>query len=123
MFSTVFSYRSLKGFSPKERKMENLENGIQTGDGDVLIIDEVSIRDKIYIVRGMKVLLDFDLATIYGYTTKAFNQQVRNNVERFPEDFRFQLTRKEVEEIMRSKKLTSMLRIPGKKGGNRTPRR
>ena len=51
--------------------------------------------------------MDFDLAEIYGYTTKAFNQQVKNNIERFPDDFRFQLTKEEVELILRSKNLTS----------------
>ena len=54
-------------------------------------------------------MLDFDLAEIYGYTTKAFNQQVKNNKERFDEDFRFKLTREEVE-ILRSKNLTSSWR-------------
>ena len=53
------------------------------------VIDEVSIRDKIYEVRGVKVMLDFELAEIYGYTTKAFNQQVKNNIEKFDDDFRF----------------------------------
>lgn len=51
-------------------------------------------------------MLDFELAEIYGYTTKAFNQQVKNNEERFDADFRFKLTREEVENL-RSKKLTS----------------
>lgn len=63
-------------------------------------------KDLIYIVRGVQVMLDSDLAGIYGYTTKAFNQQVKNNIEKFDEDFRFQLTKKEYEEILRSKKLT-----------------
>ena len=49
----------------------------------------------------------FDLAEIYGYTTKAFNQQVKNNFERFPDDFRFRLTKDEVDTILRSKNLTS----------------
>lgn len=61
----------------------------------------------IYIVRGVKVMLDADLASIYGYTTKAFNQQVKNNIEKFDADFRFQLTKNEYEEILRSKILTS----------------
>ena len=47
---------------------------------------------KIYIIRGVQVMLDFDLATIYGYTTKRFNEQVKNNIERFDNEFRFQLT-------------------------------
>lgn len=51
-------------------------------------------------------MLDADLAEIYGYTTKAFNQQVKNNIEKFAEDFRFQITRKEYREILGSKFLT-----------------
>jgi hypothetical protein len=69
-------------------------------------VDERTIRDKIYEVRGVKVMLDFELAQIYGYTTKAFNQQVRNNIEKFDDDFRFQLTREELK-ILRSKNFTS----------------
>lgn len=61
----------------------------------------------IHVVRGVKVMLDADLAAIYGYTTKAFNQQVKNNIEKFDEDFRFQLTKEEYNEILRSKFLTS----------------
>ena len=72
----------------------------------VTIVSEESIRDKMYNIRGQKVMLDFDLAEIYGYTTKAFNQQVKNNEERFEQDFRFKLTREEVENL-RSKNLTS----------------
>ena len=49
-----------------------------------------------YTVRGQKVMLDTDLAKIYGYSTKAFNQQVKRNIERFPEDFMFQLSDKEL---------------------------
>lgn len=73
---------------------------------EVFVITEQSLQDKIYYVRGHKVMLDFDLAAIYGYTTKAFNQQVKNNENRFEEDFRFKLTREEVENL-RSKNLTS----------------
>ena len=46
---------------------------------EVFVITEQSLQDKIYYVRGHKVMLDFDLAAIYRYTTKAFNQQVKNN--------------------------------------------
>lgn len=69
-----------------------------------------SIRDMIYVVRGVKVMLDADLAAIYGYTTKAFNQQVKNNIAKFDDDFRFQLTKEEYAEILRSKNLT--IKIP-----------
>jgi hypothetical protein len=51
-------------------------------------------------------MLDSDLAQLYDYTTKAFNQQVKNNIEKFDSDFRFQLTKEEYHEILRSKKLT-----------------
>ena len=74
-------------------------------------IMEGDLQNKIYLIRGQKVMLDFDLAELYGYTTKAFNQQVKNNIEKFDEDFRFRLTRNEVEDlsgsILRSKNLTS----------------
>ncbi len=51
-------------------------------------------------------MLDFELAEIYGYETKTFNQQVKNNIEKFDDDFRFQLTKEEWE-FLRSKNLTS----------------
>ena len=65
-----------------------------------------SPNTSIHVIRGQQVMLDFDLAEIYGYSTKAFNQQVKNNIERFDEDFRFQLTKNEVDEYLRSKFLT-----------------
>ena len=57
-------------------------------------------------------MLDADLAALYGYTTKAFNQQVKNNIAKFDADFRFQLTREEYHEILMSKKLASRLILP-----------
>ena len=83
---------------------------------EIAIIDEFTIRDKIYEVRGMKVMLDFELAEIYGYTTKAFNQQVKRNEDRFPEDFRFQLTQEEFDELSRSQFVT--LNSGGGRGSN-----
>ena len=65
------------------------------------------IKDAIYTIRGVKVMLDADLAVIYGYSTKAFNQQVKNNVAKFDPDFRFQLTKEEYQQILRSKILTT----------------
>ena len=53
------------------------------------------IQSKIYEVRGFKVMLDFDLAEIYETLTKRLKEQVRRNIERFPEDFMFELTRQE----------------------------
>ncbi len=63
----------------------------EKGKQEIILINEETIQSKIYIVRGQKVMLDFELAEIYGYTTKRFNEQVKNNIERFDEDFRFQL--------------------------------
>lgn len=72
-----------------------------------LIKDETTLKSKIHIIRGKQVMLDFELAEIYGYTTKTFNQQVKNNNNRFPFDFRFRLTKEEFVEVLRSKNLTS----------------
>ena len=88
---------------------------------NMILIDEASIKDRIYTIRGVKVMLDYDLAEIYGYTTKAFNQQVRNNNDKFDDDFRFQLTNDEVKRVVRSKNLTSRADnlFKGQSGGRR----
>ena len=75
-------------------------------ENQISILEENSIRSKIHVIRGQQVMLDFDLAEIYGYSTKTFNQQVKNNIERFDDDFRFQLNESEVEALSRSKNLT-----------------
>jgi hypothetical protein len=54
------------------------------------------IEKRILLLRGQKVMLDADLAELYGVTTKAFNRAVKRNIERFPEDFMFPLTIQEV---------------------------
>ena len=59
------------------------------------LIDENLLKSRIYTIRGVKVMLDADLAEIYGYSTGAFNQQVKNNIEKFDDDFRFQITQTE----------------------------
>ena len=89
--------------------------------GEIAIVDERTIRDKIYIIRGVKVMLDFELAEIYGYTTRAFNQQVKNNASKFDDDFRFQLTREELDDLVRSKNLISRASsvFQGQSGGTR----
>lgn len=60
------------------------------------------IENKIYEIRGLKVMLDSDLATLYQVETKRINEAVRNNPEKFPEDFYFELVKEEFE-ILRSK--------------------
>jgi hypothetical protein len=77
------------------------------------------IASKIYLIRGIKVMLDRDLAELYGVETKRLKEQVRRNIERFPEDFMFELTKEELtnlrsqfatsnQDIMGSFKLASM---------------
>ena len=61
----------------------------------VIEINEEFMKKKLYEFRGCKVLLDADLAEVYGYELKAFNQQVKRNIERFPEEFCFQLNEDE----------------------------
>ncbi len=61
-----------------------------------LIIEE-NIQQKIYIVRGQKVMLDFDLAVLYQVETRILNQAVKRNIDRFPEDFMFQLNDLDIE--------------------------
>jgi hypothetical protein len=58
------------------------------------------IENKIYIIRGQKVMLDKDLAWLYEVETKRLNQAVKRNIERFPEDFMFQLTKEEFDKLM-----------------------
>ena len=67
---------------------------------EILIHDENDLRIKMHIIRGVQVMLDFDLAEIYGYDTRSFNKQVTNNIERFDEDFRFQLTKEEFDDLI-----------------------
>ena len=63
----------------------------------VIEINEEFMKKKLYEFRGTKVLLDADLAEVYGYELKAFNQQVKRNIERFQNDMMFQLSDNEVE--------------------------
>ena len=70
----------------------------------LIVIEE--IEEKIFLIRGQKVMLDSDLAEIYDVTTKRLNEQVKRNIDRFPEDFMFQLTNEEFESL-RSQSATS----------------
>ncbi len=61
---------------------------------DIVSIEEIA--GKIYLIRGTKVMLDRDLATLYGVETKVLKQAVRRNIKRFPPDFMFELTKEEL---------------------------
>lgn len=64
-----------------------------------LMLEEELIKDRIYFIRGKQVMLDNDLAKLYGVTTGNFNKAVRRNLDRFPKDFMFQLTKEEYESL------------------------
>jgi len=64
--------------------------------GTSLMIPDEVLMNKIYLIRNQKVMLDADLAALYGVETKVFNQAVKRNIERFPKDFMFVLSKKEL---------------------------
>ena len=67
---------------------------------------EQVLHQKIYVIRGRRVMLDRDLAVLYGVKTKVLNQSVKRNITRFPDDFMFQLIETE-EKYLRSQSVTS----------------
>ena len=89
-------------------------------EGTKELITTDAIRSKVYILRGQQVMLDQDLAEIYGYQVKNLNQQVKRNLTRFPKDFMFQLTKEEVE-LVKSQFVTSrnIGYFEGQEGGRR----
>ena len=68
----------------------------------IAVITEKVIESKIYFIRGQKVMMDSDLAEMYGVETKALKQAVKRNMDKFPDDFMFELTVKEAEDFSRS---------------------
>jgi len=81
-------------------------------ENEIVIHNEQDLKSKIYTIRGLRVMLDFDLAEIYGYSTKRFNEQVKNNIEKFDNDFMFQLNEFEYS-FLRSKFSTSKTETRG----------
>ncbi len=75
---------------------------------ELVSADKLDIKSKIYTIRGKQVMLDRDLAVLYGVETKRLTEQVKRNIKRFPEDFRFQLTKDEYE-VLRSQNATLKL--------------
>ena len=67
-----------------------------------ILLANKSMQDIIYDIRGVKVMLDYDLAAIYGVETRTLNQAVKRNMERFPQDFMFRLTESEWENVKRN---------------------
>ena len=78
------------------------EKNIMTGGGELVAnCDQLSsVENRILTIRGVQVILDRDLADLYGVETKVLNQSVKRNIERFPEHFRFQLSKYEMDELV-----------------------
>lgn len=73
---------------------EKIENSELVTNRDQLVVVD-NIESLIKVIRGQQVIFDKDLAKLYGVETKYLNKQVKRNIERFPEDFMFQLTKEE----------------------------
>ena len=93
-----------QNFEPDKAIESFPNNSVPPEKPDFSLIDEAFLKSRIYTIRGLKVMLDADLAEIYGYSTKRFNEQVKTNIERFDNDFRFQLTKLEYTTILCSEK-------------------
>ena len=89
---------------------EKTGNGELVTNRDQLVVVD-NIESLIKVIRGQQVMLDKDLATLYGVETRVLNQTVKRNIERFPDDFRFELSREEC--------LRSQIVISNGRGGNR----
>lgn len=87
-----------------------------------VIVHVKDIGSLIYTIRGKQVMLDQDLATLYGYEVRALNQQVKRNIGRFPDDFMFQLTKDEVESVKSQIVISPESNFYfGQEGGRRKP--
>ena len=75
-----------------------------------------NICNRVYIIRGQQVMLDYDLAEIYGYEVKRLNEQVKRNITRFPEDFMFQLTKDEIPEVFLKSQIATLNENGNKRG-------
>ncbi|MBE5876271.1 MAG: ORF6N domain-containing protein, partial [Lachnospiraceae bacterium] len=80
----------------------------------VMTVDNIS--NRVYVIRGQQVMLDYDLAEIYGYEVKALNQQVKRNIDRFPEDFLFQLKKEEIPEDFLKSQIVTLNESGNKRG-------
>ena len=83
---------------------------------DLMTIDDIC--NRVYVIRGQQVMLDYDLAEFYGYEVKALNQQVKRNIDRFPEDFMFQLKKEEVPKEFSKSQIVTLNEKGDKRGTN-----
>ena len=87
----------------------------KNNSNQIIEITNELVVNMTHEIRGRRVILDFDLAIIYGYETRYLNLQVKRNVEKFPDYFMFQLTQDEMNQVLMSQKATSSW------GGTRKP--
>ena len=85
--------------------------GEKTG---ILTVDK--IQNWVYVIRGQQVMLDCDIAEIYGYEVKRLNEQVKRNITRFPEDFMFQLEKEEIPAECLKSQIATLNEIGNKRG-------
>lgn len=83
---------------------------------ELMTIDDIC--NRVYVIRGQQVMLDYDLAEFYGYEVKALNQQVKRNIDRFPEDFMFQLKKEEVPKDFSKSQIVTLNEKGDKRGTN-----
>lgn len=83
---------------------------------ELMTIDDIC--NRVYVIRGQQVMLDYDLAEFYGYEVKALNQQVKRNIDRFPEDFMFQLKKEEVQKEFSKSQIVTLNEKGDKRGTN-----
>ena len=90
-------------------------------DSELISLDANDIKRRIFIIRRKQVMLDSDLAELYGYEVKNLNRQVKRNARRFPDDFMFKLTRDEVDGLVKCQIVTSRITrmFQGQSGGRR----
>jgi len=99
-----------------------LQGGLfMANDSELISLDANDIKRRIFIIRGKQVMLDSDLAELYGYEVKNLNRQVKRNARRFPDDFMFKLTRDEVDGLVKCQIVTSRITrmFQGQSGGRR----
>lgn len=99
--------------TPEAKKTDNITN-------DLVEIVQPSIEKMIYVIRDKQVMLDSDLAVLYQVETGALNRAVKRNISRFPEDFRFQLTKEEYQNLRCQTGISSFAQDENNYGGRRT---
>mgnify|MGYP000151786349 CR=1 FL=1 len=99
--------------TPEAKKTDNITN-------DLVEIVQPSIEKMIYVIRDKQVMLDSDLAVLYQVETGALNRAVKRNISRFPEDFRFQLTKEEYQNLRCQTGISSFAQGENNYGGRRT---